>query len=171
MTHAPQELEYYIRTTTREDLATVMSINETTLPENYPLFFYENIMQKYPNSFLVSGIQDSSMVTGERLLGYIMWRIERGISEFGIKIVKKGHLVSLAVLKDYRRRGVASALLEKGMRQIAGYGAQEFVLEVRISNFAAIKLYQEHFQFEKKKIIPEYYRDGENAYYMAYRDQ
>jgi ribosomal-protein-alanine N-acetyltransferase len=141
-----------------------MAINEATLPENYPLFFYEDILEKYPNSFLVGCTETS---TGEKIIGYIMWRLERGISEFGVKIVKKGHLVSLAVLDAYRNHGVASQMLAKGMHAIYAYGAREFVLEVRVSNTPAINLYMNSFQFEKRKIIPQYYRDGEDAHFMA----
>lgn len=52
----------------------------------------------------------------------------------------------LAVLEDYRRKGIASALMEQMMREIKT--AQCVTLEVRKSNFAALALY-EKFGFVK----------------------
>ncbi len=163
---APPNIDpsFYVRKCTREDIAAVMNVNETCLPENYPMFFYEEILEKFPNSFLVAGTKNAGK---EVIVGYIMWRLERGISEFGVKIVKKGHLVSLAVMEKVRRHGVAAQLLTHGMAAIQGYGAKEFVLEVRISNTPAIKLYTERFNFEQKKVIAQYYRDSEDAFFMA----
>ncbi|HMF31576.1 MAG TPA: N-acetyltransferase [Candidatus Lokiarchaeia archaeon] len=164
MTLEDSDFSFYVRATTHDDLGSVMSINEATLPENYPLFFYEDILEKYPNSFLVGCLNAGG---SEKVVGYIMWRLERGISEFGVKIVKKGHLVSLAVLDAYRRNGIAAQMLAKGMHAIYAYGAREFVLEVRVSNVPAYNLYSNKFGFEKKKVIPQYYRDGEDANFMA----
>jgi [ribosomal protein S18]-alanine N-acetyltransferase len=48
------------------------------------------------------------------------------------------------------------------------YGAQEFILEVRVSNTPAIGMYEKH-QYTKIKTLEAYYRDGENAYMMALR--
>ena len=155
---------YYIRKCKHDDLSAVMNINETCLPENYPLFFYEEILEKFPNSFLIACTKNGIR---ELIVGYIMWRIERGISEFGVKVVKKGHLVSLAVMQNARRHGVATQLLTHGMAAIQAYGAKEFVLEVRVSNIPAIKLYTEVFHFEQKKVIAQYYRDNEDAFLMA----
>ncbi len=161
-------INYYIRRCTDKDLSAVISINEVTLPEHYPRFFYENLISKYPNAFLVAAYRNED--DQEKIIGYIMWRLERGVSEYGIKLVKKGHLVSLAVLEGFRRYGVASQLLQQGMNEIKKYGAAEYVLEVRVSNEAAINLYKDVLHYEKKKVISEYYRDGEDAFYMAYKD-
>lgn len=158
------DFSFYVRAATHDDLGSVMTINETTLPENYPLFFYEDILEKYPDSFLVGCV---SVGGAEKIVGYIMWRLERGISEFGVKIVKKGHLVSLAVLQTYRHNGIATQLVARGIHAIYTYGAREFVLEVRVSNHPAIELYAKVFKFEKKKVIAQYYRDGEDAHFMA----
>ena len=50
---------------------------------------------------------------------------------------------------------------------VNGYNVDEFVLEVRVSNISAVSLYESKFNFEKARVIEEYYRDGESAYYMA----
>ncbi|MBD3352868.1 MAG: GNAT family N-acetyltransferase [Candidatus Lokiarchaeota archaeon] len=155
--------EYNVRPCKYEELQKVILINETTLPEHYPTYFYEQIIEKYPESFMVAELKKEP----GKLAAYIMWRIERGISSFGIQLVKKGHLVSLAVSEPYRRKKIASSLLKNSMLEVKDYGVDEFVLEVRISNQGAIDLYQKTFGFKKIRIIEQYYRDGENAYYMA----
>lgn len=148
-----------------DDISAVMDVNETTLPENYPLFFYEQILEKYPEAFTLAYLKNRP----EKIIGYIMWRVERGPSSFGLDYIKKGHLVSLAVLDSYRRHGVARALMNRSMKIVENYGVAEYVLEVRCSNTGAIRLYHDGFEFEKMKIIHQYYRDGEDAFYMAYR--
>ncbi|NMC05246.1 MAG: GNAT family N-acetyltransferase [Candidatus Lokiarchaeota archaeon] len=149
-----------IRRCTRDELSTVMSINERTLPENYPQFFYESIIERFPESFLVA--QDEYT---KQLVGYVMFRVERNL-ESGLKFVKKGHLVSIAVLKEFQGKKIGERLLIEGMKQAKNYGVDLYVLEVRISNTGAISLYKK-LKFIIEKTIPEYYRDGEDAYYMV----
>ena len=98
-----RKVEFSIRPVKYEDLPKIIAINESTLPENYPTYFYEQILEKYPESFLVAELNNEK----GKLVSYIMWRVERGISSFGIQLVKKGHLVSIAVLDGYRRNGIA----------------------------------------------------------------
>jgi ribosomal-protein-alanine N-acetyltransferase len=88
------------------------------------------------------------------------------VSSFGIAPVKKGHVVSVAVLPEQRRKGVGSALVEAAMKGMINYGAQEFFLEVRKTNEAAILVY-EHLGFQIRRVLKGYYRDGEDAYLMV----
>jgi ribosomal-protein-alanine N-acetyltransferase len=163
---APKKtIKFALRTCKSEDIPNVMEINETTLPENYPPFFYEQILEKYPEAFTVAYLVDQP----HKLIGYIMWRVERGPSSFGLEYVKKGHLVSLAVLDGYRRQGVANALLARSMDVVKDLGISEYVLEVRVSNAGAIRLYEQILKYEKIRILNQYYRDGEDAFYMGLR--
>jgi len=78
-----------------------------------------------------------------------------------------GHVTSLAVLSDYRRRGLAATLmnqLHQHMREC--YGADAVGLHVRVSNRAATRLYCEGMGYEVADVIPQYYQDGEDAYFM-----
>ncbi len=52
-----------------------------------------------------------------------------------------GEVLNLAVSPDFRRRGVARALLEAGVAAMAERGADEVFLEVRESNHVARALY------------------------------
>ena len=64
----------------------------------------------------------------------------------------EGYVTNVAVLPEYRRQGVARALIERVMQN-----DMEFItLEVRESNTPAIKLYSS-FGFEKVGVRPKYY--------------
>lgn len=52
------------------------------------------------------------------------------------------HINNLAVLPEYRRQGVASALLLRTLREGGRRGARRATLEVRRSNEAAQRLYE-----------------------------
>ena len=77
-----------------------------------------------------------------------------------------GHVTSLAVLQDYRRMGLAAALMEQLHYHLESrHGCTEVGLHVRKSNSAACRLYrQDGYQVET--VIPHYYQDGEDAYFM-----
>ena len=149
-----------IRRCTLEDLEAVIEVNEKELPEDYPYFFYKSILDNYPESFLVA-CNDIGKV-----IGYIMWRVERTPAIHSLKLINKGHLVSIAVLKSYRRLGIASTLIANSMKYLKKYKIHEFVLEVRVSNYTAINLYRK-FHYTTDSIKEKYYRDGENAYFMT----
>jgi len=142
------------------DLDQVMHINFTCLPENYTPQFFLDLHNSFPNAFLVAAVED-------KIAGYVMCRIEVGFPETGgIGIIKKGHIVSLAVLPEYRRMGVGEALTLKAIDAMSDYGAKECFLEVRVSNLPAINLYEKLGLRTVKKCLG-YYSDGESALVMA----
>lgn len=155
---------YLIRRCTFKDLENVKEVNEKELPEDYPFFFYKSILDNFPESFLVAYKKHDP----DYILGYIMWRIERIPSKNSLRLINKGHLVSIAVIESYRRTGVASALLSKSMPEILKQNITEYVLEVRVSNHGAVSLYQS-FDFKIEGVKKKYYKDGENAYYMVHK--
>jgi ribosomal-protein-alanine N-acetyltransferase len=153
--------DYIIRPAEIEDLHQVMRINQKTLPENYPYSFFVELLKKFPKSFLVAE------KNGE-VLGYMMNRIEKGLpgvftSHFR---ANKGHIVSIAVLPEHRRKGIGKRLMIEGMKAMKEYGAEEFVLEVRITNEPALAMYKS-LGFEVVREIKGYYHDGESAYLMS----
>ncbi len=144
------------------DLREVMNINLSCLPENYSSYFYIDLYKRFPKTFLVAEANG-------RLVGYIMCRIETGFSVLDrLSLVRKGHVVSIAVLEEYRKRGIGEELLQKAMKGMDLYGARECYLEVRVSNKPAINLYKKK-GFTIVKTITRYYIDGESAYLMARR--
>ena len=154
--------DFVMRMFKPEDLQSVMNINTQTLPENYSSYFYLELYESFPKVFLVAEVDG-------KIAGYILCRIESGRSDFKrnpFSFTKKGHVVSIAVLPEYRRRGIGSALMNEAMRGMIEYNASECFLEVRITNEQAINLYNKvGFQIVNK--LSDYYSDGEDAALMA----
>lgn len=149
-----------VRRTRKEDIPRVIQINRLTLPENYPEFFFYDHLENWPEIFLVAEVEGN-------IVGYIMCRIETGIGFFHMLPVRKGHIVSIAVLKEYRRKGIGLKLMVESMSAMKDvYNAKEVYLEVRVSNEPAINLYRK-LGFQIIKRLPGYYSDGEDAYLMA----
>ncbi len=151
---------FNVRKANDSDILQVLQINQETLPENYPEFFFRDLLKKFPEAFIVAD-------SGGKLVGYIMCRMEGGISHFGIRWVRKGHIVSVTVLPQYRRRGLGSELITRAVSAMANaYDVKEVILEVRLSNTAAIAIYDK-LKFSQIRTIKSYYRDGEGAILMA----
>ncbi|MGB9002618.1 MAG: ribosomal protein S18-alanine N-acetyltransferase, partial [Nitrosotalea sp.] len=146
-----------IRRCDPSDIIPVMEINLKTLPEHYSDYFYESLLAELPEAFLVAEAE-------QKLVGYIMCKIEYGFSNFKkLGFVKKGHVVSIAVLPDHRQKGIGRALVEEAIVGVKIKKSDELYLEVRCSNNEAIKLY-EKLGFIIKQRLKAYYRDGEDAY-------
>ena len=96
-----------------------------------------------------------------------MCKSEFGFSNFKrLGFVKKGHVVSVAVLEKLRGKGIGSALVEEAFKGVKEKQCDEMYLEVRCSNTDAVKLYEKLGMFVKQR-LRSYYRDGEDAYMMA----
>ena len=142
------------------DLIPVMEINLKTLPEHYSDYFYESLLAEIPEAFIVSEI-------GGKHVGYIMCKTEYGFSNFKkLGFVKKGHMVSVAVVEEHRKKGIGNALVEESVKGVKLRKCDEFYLEVRCSNNEAVRLY-EKLGFVIRQQLNAYYRDGEDAYLMA----
>ena len=152
---------FTLRTFTVSDLERVIHINTACLPENYSSFFYKDLYTRFPDTFIVAEMD------GE-LQGYIMCRIEKGWSKRGrLSPARLCHVVSIAVMESYRRRGIGKALVEQAMgRGRRTYDSNEGYLEVRVSNEPAVNLYA-NLGFTKVKRNYGYYLNGEDAWVMA----
>jgi ribosomal-protein-alanine N-acetyltransferase len=149
---------FKLRKFTPDDLQSVMQINRVCLPENYTDFFFIDLHQRFPETFIVAE-EDGKIV------GYIMCRIEVGLSSFGLGgLIRKGHVVSIAVLPHGRRKGVAQALMTTAMEGMRYYKAKQCYLEVRVTN--GVALYKK-LGFDVSRTSNGYYSDGEDAYVMT----
>jgi ribosomal-protein-alanine N-acetyltransferase len=127
-----------------------------TLPEHYSDYFYESLLDELPEAFLVAEISG-------KLIGYIMCKTEYGFSNFKkLGFVKKGHVVSVAVIDEHRGKGFGSELVNESLKGVKMRQCGEMYLEVRCSNNDAVKL-----GFSINQRLKTYYRDGEDAYLMA----
>ena len=150
---------FKLRKFNMNDLERITYINRTCLPENYSDYFFADLHRRFPETFIVAE------ENGE-VVGYIMCRIETGLASFILRgLVKKGHIVSVAVVPQYRRKGIGEALVTKAMENMRLYKAKQCFLEVRVTNTAAVDLYKK-LGFDVSRTFRSYYADGEDAYVM-----
>ncbi len=74
-------------------------------------------------------------------------------------------LVSIAVLPRFRGKGVARALLAEAEARARRRGADRMVLQVSVTNVAALNLYL-HQGYVLQGMIGDYYGPGRDAYFM-----
>ena len=67
-------------------------------------------------------------------------------------------VVNVAVKPEYRKRGIASGLLNELMRAGSERGVKDYTLEVRAGNHGAIALY-ENLGFKTEGIRKDFYRE------------
>ena len=152
--------KYSLRLFTPADLESVININHLCLPENYAPYFFLDTFNSLPQTFIVAESQG-------HVIGYIMCRMEHGFSDFRkLHFAKKGHIISVAVIPEFRRIGVGRALVENALSALASLNGDECYLEVRISNGPAIELYK-RIGFQIVRTISRYYYDGSDAYMMS----
>ncbi len=142
-------LSIVIREYNVKDFRDVMLIDkEAFSPKNpvYDVYIYVT----YGSDLLVADI-------GGKVVGYIaVMDVDRETSK----------VVSLAVKKEFRRMGIGTRLLKSAIERCKERGKKKVMLEVRVSNYPAQRLYKK-MGFKIVDVIPNYYHDGEDAYVMV----
>jgi ribosomal-protein-alanine N-acetyltransferase len=106
-----------------------------------------------PGSLCLGAFED------DRLAGYLITS----------RYVDAWHVMNIAVSPAFRRRGIATALLEKLFELTADGSGRGYTLEVRVSNDAAIKLY-ERLGFATRGMRRGYYTDNREDALIMWRD-
>jgi ribosomal-protein-alanine N-acetyltransferase len=96
---------------------------------------------------------------GGALVGYLI------LSRY----VDAWHVMNVAVAPAWRRRGVATALLEHVFETTQADARRGYTLEVRVSNDAAIALY-ERLGFRRSGVRRGYYTDNREDAVIMWRD-
>jgi [ribosomal protein S18]-alanine N-acetyltransferase len=144
-------LELIIRNAQSGDLSSVLEIERASFDDPYPESLFVSFLQRFPKGFRVA-------VVKEILVGYCVilpWKERDSMV-----------ITSLAVAPEYRRRGIATLLLQDAIattRQVQG--AKILILQVSSENSAALKLYY-RFGFAKTLDLPDYYGEGKNGVEM-----
>ncbi len=71
-------------------------------------------------------------LSGDSLIGYVCASC----------ILDEEHILNLAVRPDYRRKGIGKMLALAILKELRTRGCKRISLEVRVSNIAAIRLYE-----------------------------
>jgi ribosomal-protein-alanine N-acetyltransferase len=134
------------------DLSAIEAIERRSYPTPWSRSMFASELAK-PSS-LCSGAFDR-----ERLVAYLI------ISRY----VDAWHVMNIAVDPPFRRRGIASMLLERLFEETAYDERRGYTLEVRVSNAGAIELY-ERLGFEPRGVRRGYYTDNHEDALIMWRD-
>jgi len=131
-----------IRRFTISDLHPILDIEHQAFPKSpYDWTTFLNLQWTYPQSFLVY-VEREIGDREEKLWGYIVFSLD-------------GHMISLAVHPEKRRKGIGRQLL----RSVTHYPhIKKIWAEVRVSNQGAQMFYQ-RMGFEAIGRLPKYYGD------------
>ena len=132
-----------VRAMTTQDLEQVAALERQCFSTPWsPKAFEEELENELALYFVAAD--------GEVVCGYIgFW-----------KIVDEGHITNVAVLEEYRGRGVGSRLLTQAIDSAHAAGLKLLTLEVRRSNTPAIALYKK-YGFVELGFRKRYYRAPE----------
>ena len=142
--------DFQIRQANENDVKLITELEKTCFSTPWSeQSFFEEITRNELARYAVAEV-------GEQIIGYAgLWLV-----------TDEGHITNVAVHPDFRRKGIARALVSSLIKTSLREGADKFTLEVRASNAEAISLYKS-LDFFECGIRREYYDDdGEDALIM-----
>ena len=142
-----------LRRLEQRDLDTVDEIERASYPTPWSRSMFAAELRK-PSSIALGAYLEE----GE-LVGYA----------FVSRYVDAWHVMNVAVAPAFRRRGIASTLLERLFEVTASDPRRGYTLEVRVTNAEAIRLY-ERLGFESRGIRRGYYTDNREDALIMWRE-
>jgi ribosomal-protein-alanine N-acetyltransferase len=140
--------------TTVEDLGGLVAVEEASFLNPWTREMYLAELERPGVSYLFVAKDSAGRVVG--FCGF--WRV-----------LDELHINNLAVLPEYRRQGIASAILERVLDEGRRAGAGRATLEVRRSNEVARRLY-ERLGFTVAGVRRGYYRQPEEDALVLWRE-
>ena len=119
--------ELYWKEMSREDLCAVAALEAASFSEPWSLESFQQAIES-PHMYYLTAF------LGENLAGYGGY----------VRSFEEACITNIAVDPSLRRKGVGSFLLNALMEQGRQQGIERFTLEVRVSNEAAIRLYEKY---------------------------
>lgn len=144
--------EYEIRPLTEKHLKELIRLNMRCFKrgENYTKHTFSFLLGD-PNtlSYRAATLDDTTV-------GFIFIMNSAGV----------GHITTIGVAPEHRRRGIALKLLAKAEESLLTRGFATVSLEVRVSNVAAQSLYR-RLGYSIVQRLGAYYNNGEDAFMMV----
>lgn len=139
-------LDLELQSLTSEHLSALVELDQACFGGMWTKDAYQRELDS-PNSDLLGLL---SPVSSQKLLGMgCFW-----------SILEEAHITILAIHPQYQHQGLGQALLYALLQKASDRGLERATLEVRVSNLAAISLYQK-FGFKIAGRRPRYYKDNE----------
>jgi [ribosomal protein S18]-alanine N-acetyltransferase len=144
---------YEIRPLTEKHLKEVLKLNLRCFRagENYTKYTFNYLLNE-PNclSYRIT-------TTNDQMVGFI-FVMTNGDGT--------GHVTTIGVAPEHRRRGLAQRLLAHAEQALNNRGVSIIMLEVRVSNYAAQNLYRD-LKYSAVQRLPKYYNNGEDGLLMV----
>ena len=134
---------------TKNDVDSIVQLNLSCFPDGWNQSMLNSAFDD--GRFYCIGAFDD-----DKLIGALSYSVS----------VDDADIESVVVIPEYRKSGVAKALVSLAIVKLELLGKQKVFLEVRKSNIPAISLY-EKFEFNKISVRKRYYSDGEDAIIMV----
>ena len=144
-----RSLEMKITSVRREFLEEICEIERESFSAPYPPHVFTVMTKETPETFLVA-------ISKQGIVGYVLVSLRK----------EGGHVLSIAVRRDFRRRGVGTELMAEVLKVLLRKNVTRVDLEVRTSNHAAREFYGK-LGFRETGLIRKYYGDGEDAVKMS----
>ena len=130
------------------DLKRVYEIENMSFNQSYGIKMFQQLYEMGVG-FLVA--EEDGYV-----IGYVL---------FWIKYENQGHIISIAVDKNYRRLKAGTQLLIRAISVLSLLNLDTIYLEVNENNTGAVEFYKT-FNFKIDRVVPGYYEDGAGAILM-----
>lgn len=137
-----------IRKFTPKDLKRVFEIENMSFQQSYGINMFQQLYE-LGVGFLVIELD-------EYVIGYVI---------FWTKYENQGHIISIAVDKNYRRLGAGSKLLLRAISILSLLDISAIYLEVNENNDGAVEFYK-RFDFKIDGVVPNYYDNKDGAIVM-----
>jgi [ribosomal protein S18]-alanine N-acetyltransferase len=144
-----------LRRLTLADLGDIERIERSAYPTPWSRSMFAGELAK-PSSISLGAVDADEEFA---LVGYLI------ISRY----VDAWHVMNVAVDPAYRRRGVATTMLEELFKLTVDDGRRGYTLEVRVSNASAIALY-EQLGFHATGVRRGYYTDNREDALVMWKD-
>jgi [ribosomal protein S18]-alanine N-acetyltransferase len=135
------------------DLDAVEEIERASYPTPWSRAMFAAELQK-PASLAIGAYHDGGVLVGYAIVS---------------RYVDAWHVMNIAVVPEFRRRGIGRSLLEMLFEVTAADPRRGYTLEVRVSNSEAIRLY-ERLGFEARGIRRGYYTDNREDALIMWRE-
>lgn len=160
--HAPDDSEkiaaapetvYEIRPLTEKHLKEVWKLNQRCFRngESYPRHTLQYLLTE------ANTLSYRAVTAAGELIGFVFITL----SQDGA-----GHITTIGVAPEHRRRGIARKLMERAEEALQNRKIETVFLEVRVENISAQNLYRE-LGFSVVQRLPKYYSNGEDGLLMV----
>nr|MDO8081601.1 N-acetyltransferase [Candidatus Freyarchaeota archaeon] len=135
-----------------KDMDILHKIEIESFPENaFPKSFLKYLIVQHNSIFLKAKICDE-------IVGFVAGLLQ--------DLYSISRIYTLDVKPEFRRKGIASKLLQTLEKEFKKRGAALSTLEVEVDNTAALNLYQK-FGYKIGRVLKDYYGKNRNGFEMT----